>query len=184
MCDHRERLASARAIPAEAGPNHRRFAPEGGVRFRRRGVEGAAGTEAAVDEDGEAVRAENEVGFHAEGLQPRPFAFSPERGTAAPAGDAVGAEERYEAQLGGCIAPRADGGHHGGVFSPGEGVRICWRRCARPDWRRPERPLTAKPDAENSLELGAWCFPPPPGVPSARSTLVLSIVPRSRSSFS
>ena len=123
MCDHRERLASARAIPAEAGPNHRRFAPEGGVGFRRRGVERAAGSEAAVDENGEPVRAEDEVRFHAEGLQPRPFAFPPERGTAAPAGDAVGAEERYEAQLGGCIAPRADGGHHGGVFSPGEGVR-------------------------------------------------------------
>ena len=39
------------------------FPPEGGVCFRRRGVEGAAGSEAAVDEDGEAVRAEDEVGF-------------------------------------------------------------------------------------------------------------------------
>ena len=58
MCDHRERLASARAIPAEAGPNHRRFAPEGGVGFRQRGVERAAGSEAAVDEEGAIMEAE------------------------------------------------------------------------------------------------------------------------------
>ena len=49
-------------------------------------VERAAGPEPGVDEDGEAVRAEDEVGFHAEGLQVRPFAFPPERGTAAPGG--------------------------------------------------------------------------------------------------
>ena len=40
--------------------------PEGGVRFRRRGVERAAVPEAAVDEDGEAVSPEDKVGFHAE----------------------------------------------------------------------------------------------------------------------
>ena len=58
MCDHRERLASARAIPAEAGPNHRRFAPEGGVGLWLGGVERAAGPEAAVDEEGAIMEAE------------------------------------------------------------------------------------------------------------------------------
>jgi hypothetical protein len=58
MCDHRERLASARAIPAEAGPNHRRFAPEGGVGLWLGGVERAAGPEAADDEEGAIMEAE------------------------------------------------------------------------------------------------------------------------------
>ena len=88
--------------------------PEGGVRLRRRGVQRAAVPEATVDEDGEAVCPEDKVGFHAEGLQLQPFAFPPERGSSAPAGEAVGAEERDEAQLGGGVAVRADGG---GLFA-------------------------------------------------------------------
>ena len=51
------------------------FAPELGILLGLGGVERAAVPEAAVDEDGEAVGPEDEVGFHAEGLQPRPFAF-------------------------------------------------------------------------------------------------------------
>jgi hypothetical protein len=58
MCDHRERLASARAIPAEAGPNHREFATEGGVGLWLGGVERAAGPEAADDEEGAIMEAE------------------------------------------------------------------------------------------------------------------------------
>ncbi len=88
------------------------FAPEGGVGFGRRGVERAAVSEAAVDEDGKFVWAEDEVGFCAEGLQLQTFNFPLERSSSPPAGDAVGAEERDEAQLGGGIAPRADGRHH------------------------------------------------------------------------
>ena len=63
MCDHRERLASARAIPAEAGPNHRRFAPEGGVGFRRRGVERAAGPEEPSTKRARSWRRKSEENF-------------------------------------------------------------------------------------------------------------------------
>ena len=66
-------------------------APEGGVGFGRRGVERAAGSEAAVDEDGEAVRAEDDVRFHAEGASGPWRGGAAERGAAAPAGDAVAA---------------------------------------------------------------------------------------------
>ena len=66
------------------------FAPELGILLGRRGVEGAAVPEAAVDEDGEAVRAENEVGFHAEGLQLQTFTFPLERSASAPAGAGMG----------------------------------------------------------------------------------------------
>lgn len=45
-----------------------------------------------------------------------------EVGAAAPAGVGVRAEEGGEAQLGGGVAVRADGGHHGGTFLPGEDI--------------------------------------------------------------
>ena len=68
------------------------------------------------------MRAEAEVGFHAEGASGPWRDGAAERGAAAPAGDAVGAEEREEALLGGRVAVRADGRHHGGAFFPGEEV--------------------------------------------------------------
>ena len=80
--------AGAEAVAGTVAGNF--CAPEGGVGFGRRGVERAAGPETAVDEDGEAVRAEDEVGFHAEGLQPRPFAFPPERSSSPPTGAGMG----------------------------------------------------------------------------------------------
>ena len=62
---HGAQVAGDEAVAGAVGGDL--FPPEGGVCFRRRGVEGAAGSEAAVDEDGEAVRAGDEVRFHAEG---------------------------------------------------------------------------------------------------------------------
>ena len=98
------------------------FPPEGGVGLGRGGVERAAVPEAAVDEDGEPARAEDEVGSDAEFLQLQTFTFPLERSSPPPAGDAVGAKDRDEPQLGGRIAARADGRHDGGAFSFREDV--------------------------------------------------------------
>ena len=86
------------------------LAPKSGVLLGLRGMERAAMPEAAVDEDGEAVRAEDEVGHPAEGFFRRARSGPAERGSSAPAREAVGAEERDEAQFGGGAAARADGG--------------------------------------------------------------------------
>ena len=76
------------------------FPPEGGVGFRLRGVERAAVPEADVDENGEAVRPENKVGFHAERLQLQPFNFPLERSSSPPTGDAVCAHDCDQPKLG------------------------------------------------------------------------------------
>ena len=66
------------------------FAPELGILLGRRGVEGAAGSEAADDEDGEAERAEDEVGVHAEFLQLQAFIFPLKLSSSPPAGAGMG----------------------------------------------------------------------------------------------
>ena len=83
----------------------RRAGVEGclGVGLRFGGVERAAVPAAAVDEAGEAVRTENEIGFHAKRLQLQTCNFPLERSSSPPAGDAVRAEERDEAQLGAAL---------------------------------------------------------------------------------
>ena len=91
---HGAQGAGDEAVAGAVGGNC--FPPEGGVRFRRRGVEGAAGSEAAVDEDGEAVRAEDEVGFHAEGASGPWRDGAAERGAAAPAGRRNDAAEHVD----------------------------------------------------------------------------------------
>jgi putative restriction endonuclease len=65
------------------------FTPEDGVGFGLRGVERATVPKAAVNEDGEFAHGENEVGF------------AEEQPVSSPAGDAIGAEDRDEAELGG-----------------------------------------------------------------------------------
>lgn len=82
--------------------------PEGGIGFRRRGVDRAAVPKAAVDEDGEAVRPENKVGFHAEGLQLQAFSFPLERSSSPPAGDAAGANDCDQPKLRGAVGARTD----------------------------------------------------------------------------
>ena len=67
--------------------------PADGVGFRLRGVEWAAVPAAAVDEDGQALRSENEVRVHLEGLHLQPCNFPLERSSSPPAGDAVGAKD-------------------------------------------------------------------------------------------
>jgi len=66
--------------------------PEGGVGFGLSGVERTTVPETAVDEEGEFARAENEVGL------------AEKRPVSSPSGDAVGAEDRDEAQLGGGVS--------------------------------------------------------------------------------
>ena len=48
---------------------------------------------AAVDEDGSALRSENEVGFYPKRLHLHPYNFPLERSAPPPAGDAVGAKD-------------------------------------------------------------------------------------------
>jgi len=93
------------------------LSPKGRVGLGLGGVERAAVPEAAVDENGEFARTEDEVGFYAEFLQLQTFNFPLERSSPPPAGDAVGAKDRDEPQLGGRVAARADGRHDGGAFS-------------------------------------------------------------------
>ena len=59
----------------------------------------AAVPEAAVNEDGKALAAKDEIGMAGHGLVP------------APAGDAGGAEDGRQLQFGGFVAARADGSH-------------------------------------------------------------------------
>ena len=113
------------------------ISPEGGVGLGPGGVERAAVPEAAVDENGEPARAEDEVGFYAEFLQLQTFNFPLERSSSPPAGDAVGAKDRDEPQLGGRVAARADGRHDGGAFSLGENVGHGTERATR---RRVDNP--------------------------------------------
>ena len=89
--------AGHEAVAGAVGGNL--FAPEGGVGFRLRGVERATVPETAVDENGEAVRAENEVRFHAEFLQRQAFNFALKRSSSPPAGDAVGTHDRDQTEL-------------------------------------------------------------------------------------
>ena len=97
-------------------------APEGRVGLGPGGVERAAVPETAVDEDGESACAEDEVGFYAEGFWFCGVGRPAKRRAPPPAGDAVGAKDRDEPQLGGRVAARADGRHDGGAFSLGEDV--------------------------------------------------------------
>ena len=123
----RARPLGTRSRPLSAGaPGHtwgvtifalpRFVPPEGGVAFRRGGVERSAVPKATVDEDSQAMRSEDEVGFYPKRLQLQPCNFPLEQSSSPPAGDAVRAEERDEAQLGGGIASRADGRHHRGAL--------------------------------------------------------------------
>ena len=112
-------------------------APEGRVGLGPGGVERAAVPETAVDEDGESACAEDEVGFYAEFFLPQAFNFPLERSSSPPAGDAVGAKDRDEPQLGGRVAARADGRHDGGALSFGENVGHGTERATR---RRVDNP--------------------------------------------
>jgi hypothetical protein len=70
--------------------------PEGAVLGGEGGVSGAGVPEAAVDEEGDFLLGEDEVGF------------AEEFGVSAPAGDANGAEDGYESMFGGGVGGGAD----------------------------------------------------------------------------
>lgn len=86
------------------------LAPESPVALRHPAVLGATMPETAVHEDGQPGGAEEEIGFAEEGL------------AAAPAGEAVGAEDPDEREFGVPVAVGTDAGHEVGALGWGEDV--------------------------------------------------------------
>ena len=85
--------------------------PEGGVGLGPDGVERAVMPEAAVDEIGELVCMENEVGLYPEDSPFCAVGRQPERNAAAPDGGAVGAHGRHQSPLYVLVPFSANAGH-------------------------------------------------------------------------
>jgi hypothetical protein len=106
-------------IPFAVTPELR--APEGGVALGLRAVPRTAVPEAAVDEDHEPPRPEDEVGPHPERLTPD---VAPAHGLLPPpARPALGPQDGRQGSFGGGVAPTAHLGHQGAALGAGIDVR-------------------------------------------------------------